>query len=108
MRDLINNIKVHIVQRPELFDQVDIYILRNTGDGIDLATFNKTGVFIFNPIKEADEPNAQPTLKIPKSMLQKIIDAFTEVVPPIKQAEIDSELKATKYHLEDMRKLMKL
>jgi hypothetical protein len=39
--------------------------------------------------------------------LQELIDALTNkyVLPPTKQQEIDAELKATKYHLEDMRKI---
>lgn len=49
-----------------------------------------------------------PFMVIPRRFpIQELIDALTEkgVLPPTKQAEVDAELKATKYHLEDMRKL---
>jgi hypothetical protein len=35
-----------------------------------------------------------------------IADAIAEKVPPTHQTSIDAELKATKYHLEDMRTLV--
>lgn len=40
--------------------------------------------------------------------IQELVDALTDskVLPPTKQVEIDAELKATRRHLEDMRKLV--
>lgn len=56
-------------------------------------------------IKEGlDSP--QPTLSLEDDLFQQMIDALSETVKPTVQAETDAELKATKYHLEDMRTLV--
>lgn len=64
----------------------------------------------FNPI----EPGAilNPTLLLPRSTLQSLVDSLYEemkMVPSqIKDQvqQLDDVLKATKYHLEDMRTLV--
>ena len=40
--------------------------------------------------------------------IQEMVDALTDTKKATEQIETLSELKATKYHLEDMRKLLKL
>jgi len=98
-------LKVHVVKRPDMWDGVDIFILRAfSNHKTELATI-KDGNLEFSELKEG-EMWPRPTMQIPESLLQKIIDAFSKEVPPTKKVELDAELKATKYHLEDMRKLV--
>lgn len=98
-------LKVHVVKRPDMWDGVDIFVLRAFSDKkAQLATV-KEGNLEFTDIKEGQEW-PQPTLRIPETLLQKIVDAFAKEVPPTKKAELDAELKATKYHLEDLRSLV--
>ena len=101
---IFEDIKVHIVKRPELFDSADVYIVQKIGSEVQLASV-KDNILEFKTIKEGVTP-ASPTIQIPLSIMQKLIDAFSEAQPPTKQIEVDAELKATKYHLEDLRKLV--
>ena len=101
---LLENIEVHISERPDLFDAIDIYIVQHNGKDVFLAEMEGE-LLKFKPLKEGVSPR-KATLQIPKSIVQKLIDAFAKAQPPTKQAEVDAELKATKYHLEDLRTLV--
>lgn len=46
-----------------------------------------------------------PTLRINRRAWEGFAEALRGVTPAIDKKEVDAELKATKYHLEDMRKL---
>lgn len=62
-----------------------------------------------NFVKHEKGKTFTPTVEIPyltdRKMAQAIVDGFARIgVNPTQQKESESELKATKYHLEDMRK----
>lgn len=103
-----SNIEIFVSTKPEYWDRVDIFILQKNGSEVKIGSFDKSGYLEFkNKIIEG-EMNSNPTFSIPKSYLQIIIDKFTGEVPSTKEAQNEAELKATKYHLEDMRKLLKI
>lgn len=62
-------------------------------------------------VKEgADTSLYTPFIKIPgwgDVDLSGLVNALTEKIPTEKETSTTSELRATKYHLEDMRKLVK-
>lgn len=98
-------IKVQVSKRFDLGDMSDVWIFRREGEKHFLAHFTKQGLIEFSKIKEGEYQN-DPTMRIPTLLVQDIVDAFTKEIPPTKKEAIDSELKATKYHLEDMRKIV--
>lgn len=64
----------------------------------------KDGVIEMTEIKEGQTPE-KPLLVINGQAWEAISEALSDALPPIKKEIVDAELKATKYHLEDMRKL---
>ena len=70
------------------------------------ASAEKNGYLKLTEVKEGE--STDPILRIPGSAWQGLAEALRGVVPDTDVKEIDAELKATKYHLEDMRKLAKL
>ena len=70
-----------------------------------IAVFGKDGDL---EMVDAKEGESKPSMKIPYYAFQSILLAMGDVEPDIKREVVDSDLKATKYHLEDMRKLLKL
>jgi len=71
--------------------------------------YMKKGNLLWQEVKEdSDTSNLIPFLKIPGYgiNLSGLVDALSNKVPSTKEIETQSELKATKYHLEDMRKLV--
>lgn len=67
------------------------------------ATVQKDGFL------ELTETNAgevhTPTMRISRVVWEGLAQALRGVTPQVDKREVDAELKATKYHLEDMRKL---
>ena len=87
-------------------DTVEVWFAHR-GNKIEICYFDDRGRMLFKELKEGaiDPP---PTMRINRSIWEgivKSINGFQEI--PEKQS-VDAELKATKYHLEDMRSLMKL
>jgi len=97
-----NNWKV-IVQRRGWSDTIAVYVLQRNGNKALLASVEKDGNLKFTEIKEGEEE--KPTLMLPTFAWQLLVDAITETTPPTKKEAIGAELVATKYHLEDMRKI---
>jgi hypothetical protein len=52
------------------------------------------------------EALAQPLMVLPTPVWQLIVDAIAEKTPPSKKEALGAELSATKFHLEDMRRLV--
>lgn len=48
----------------------------------------------------------QPTMIIPRMLWDGLIESFKKEKTTYHEKEVDAELKATKYHLEDMRNLV--
>lgn len=85
-------------------DMVQVWIAKRNGADIDVYHFNNNGEMKAEKLKEGVEP--EPAMKL----LSWIWDGFRQSINgveeiPEKQA-LDAELTATKYHLEDMRKLV--
>ena len=113
----INNIKdaqvrtdggwIVSVKHQPYSDLVEVWIANQDSRGISVCHFNKTGTMVMTLLKEG-EPETEPTMKINGWIWDGIRQAINGVEPmPSKQA-VDAELTATKYHLEDVRKLLKL
>jgi hypothetical protein len=50
-----------------------------------------------------------PFMRVPRHFpIQEMVDALTKTKPATTQIETTSELRATRYHLEDLRKLLNL
>lgn len=89
-------------------DGVDVYIaqIMKNKPGIMAYYFDKDGHMNGEEVKEFD-PDRKPTMTMPRWVWDGFAQAISGVKEtPDKQA-VDSELKATKYHLEDVRKLVK-
>lgn len=84
-------------------DMVEVYLLNQVQRKI--AVLSGEGTVI---LKEFVEGVNEPLMKLPYMAWQSILSAMGDVEPDIKKEVVDSELKATKYHLEDMRTLLKL
>lgn len=72
--------------------------------------YTKEGELVWEEVKEgATYDKYTPFLKVGRWFpIQEMVDALTDTKKATEQVETLSELKATKYHLEDMRKLLKL
>lgn len=96
------NFRIEVIRRPE-WDMVEVYLLSKVGGVISNGTV-EDGQIIMTEIKESSE-SPPPFLKISGFIWDTFVRALTNDLPNISREEIDAELKATKYHLEDMRKL---
>ena len=88
-------------------DLVEVWIAQQDARGTSVIHFDKNGSMVATLLKEgAVDP--EPTMKVNGWIWNGIRQAINGVeITPDKQA-VDAELKATKYHLEDVRKLLKL
>lgn len=85
--------------------QKRVWLLQVSKDGvIHNATVGKDGFLVMKLYKES-EPLPTPLFVIPGMAWKPFVDAVTEALPPIEKEVVDAELKATRFHLEDMRKL---
>ncbi len=98
-------ITISIEQRP-FCAELGIYIVDRRGN--DLSVAGPVDLE-FHPYKEGDE--VKPTLSIPFWMAEEFMQAFVDElsnngVKTKNELTMEGELNATKYHLEDMRKLV--
>jgi len=106
-----NDWEVHVDYQTHA-NKCDIYIFRNLTDGRELITEFKNGEIVLERLAfGAIVPN--PTMSIRGQFIKPFLQAFADVcykegIMPEKQPIIENELTATKYHLEDMRKLLKI
>ena len=85
-------------------DRVKIWLAELIHDKTYVASVNKDGVIEMTEVKEGAAPE-KPLLIVNGNAWEAITQALSDALPPVKQEVVDAELKATKYHLEDMRKL---
>lgn len=89
-----------VVKKDVISNTTSLYVIK--------IVENKTYVKYTERWNEVD-PSAsfiEPTLKLENDIFQNFIDELSNEIKPTLQAEVDAELKATKYHLEDMRDLV--
>ena len=114
---LINNIKdtqvktdggwIVSVRHQPYSDLVEVWIAQQDARGTSIIHFDDNGRMVITLLKEG-AINPEPTMKVNGWIWDGIRQAINGVEPmPSKQA-VDAELSATKYHLEDVRKLLKL
>ena len=89
------------------YDRVDVYIYSRGNNGTVNYSIREDGGIEAKEVPEAVEyKEIKPFMSIPGIMWEDLVLALTEQLPDISKREIDAELKATKYHLEDMRRLV--
>ncbi len=87
-------------------DQKRVWILQIRPNGeIFNATANGDGHLVMKLYKEGD-PMPTPFMILPGPVWEQFVEAITEVQPPMKKEVVDAELKATKKHLQDFRRLV--
>ena len=96
--------RVVIERMPQAF-LIKIWLVQLNGSRVYNATVSKDGQLTLTEGKE-DDINIPPLMIIPSLAWDTIHKALNDIEPPIKQEIVDAQLQATKYHLEDMRKLV--
>lgn len=106
---MINQTEIKFYKAPMIGDFLDIRLVKHEL-GKSYNGYLDKGRLEWQEIKEGDEwSNYYPFMVVPyRFPIQELIDALSDksILPPTKTIEFEAELKATKYHLEDMRKLV--
>lgn len=87
-------------------DAVEINIGQIRDGKIKVCRFEKNGSVTLEDISEGEV--VPPTMRLPYEVWCGLSEALVGVLPEVDKKEIGAELRATKYHLEDMRRLSKL
>ena len=85
-------------------DVVKVYLMQARGNDRYVANIEK-GKMVLTLIKEG-EIEHEPFLTLPYFAWQSVLETLGSITPDIKKEVVDAELLATKFHLEDMRKLV--
>lgn len=86
-------------------DVVQVWIANRHDLKTDIYHFNENGQMVASELREgANDP--EPTMVINQLIWRGIKQAFQGIEETPDKVAVDSELKATKYHLEDLRKLV--
>ncbi len=85
-----------------------VYLVKRELSKTYNGTPDKYGNIKWKEIKEGLATEIPPLFKVNGWLWQDIVDAMTKETPPREKQRIDGELVSTKYHLEDLRKLLKL
>ena len=86
-----------------------VWMMKREGDKL-FNGYMKMGNIEWEEVKEGLINDLTPFLKVPGWTgidFQPLIDALSQKAPSTKETATTAELRATKYHLEDMRKLVK-
>lgn len=106
---MIHETIIKFYTAPRIGDYLDVRLVKHEM-GKSYNGYLDKGRLEWQEIPEGSDWNQfHPFMVIPHRFpIQELIDALTDerVLPPTKQVAIDAELKATKYHLEDLRKLV--
>ena len=87
-------------------DTVELWIGQEIQGRFYLASVTKDGYLTMKEIKDGAMEET-PTIRLNAVVWEAFAEAIRGVLPPaIDKKEVDAELKASKYHLEDMRKLV--
>lgn len=88
-------------------DTIQIWIGKTTPTGNFLLYFDEKGRLTEKKIKEP-ESDVLPTMQINRMIWDGMSRALQGVAQPPEQGHLEGELEATKYHLEDLREMLKL
>lgn len=95
-----------VVQEPWDFN-VKIYLMFTGNGKKQIASVYNGGILLTDYEEESVNPS-KPFLTMPVDSWQTLLQCMSGIVPDEEEIETGSELKATKYHLQDLRKLLKL
>ena len=104
-----NTYKFQINDRIASF-HTEFWLLHTVNGKVFNVTMGKFGLEEIE-IKDSDVKDYdkhRPLLVLPRELTQIFVDALIEKTPPSKKERIEGELEATKFHLADLRKLLKL
>lgn len=101
---MVTDFEIH-VQPKWGCDLMEIFFISRLDGKASVGEVGKDGQLTFHEIKEGAKMRG-PTLALPSFYWKDFVKAVSEDLPNVTQDEIDAELKATKYHLEDMRELV--
>lgn len=98
--------KVLINKGPD-FDGISIWLVEDLGGG----KFSVAKPIDFTFVTTEDTGNVKPTIKLNSYFAQEFLRAWGEALKKEKISiedtfKLEGEINATKYHLEDMRKLV--
>jgi hypothetical protein len=88
-------------------DAVQLFIGHSSPQGTEIAHVSKDGLLQWDKIKVGDF-DVKATIEMNSLLWDCISKALQGVAQPPEQSHIEGELQASKYHLEDLRKLLKL
>lgn len=88
-------------------DAVELFIGHTSPQGTEIAHIDKNGLLKWDKVKEGGFEIC-PTIQMNRLIWDCISRALQGVAQPPEQSHIEGELQATKYHMEDLRKLLKL
>ncbi len=102
-----HGISVQVHRNP--LGTVDLYIIDRQGDHISVA---EPVQLVFKGVPE-DAIGPGPTIRFPYRIGESFLTSMAETLSDMdvkteSDAKLQGTLEATKYHLEDMRELMKL
>ncbi len=103
-----NGLEVHIERTP--LGTLDIYFIDRRGDRLHVA---QPVDLIFEEVQPGEAPKHGPTLRLYDGWGEELLQAFAEAldkrnIKTEKDAKIEGTLEATRFHLEDLRRLLKL
>ena len=101
--------KVVVNQKPGAFG-VDIYIMQIDKFGKHISVAQPIE-FVFKEVKKEDEFKIKPTIELGRFFADDFLKAWVEAakekgLKPEEDYIMQGKLEATKYHLEDMRKIV--
>jgi hypothetical protein len=85
-------------------NMVSLYIGQSTPNKNFICNIDEYGELIEHEVKSG-KVDIKPTMKISRLIWDSLSMALQGVAQPPEKSHIEGELQATKYHLEDMRKL---
>ncbi len=103
-----NGLEVHIERTP--LGTLEIYFIDRRGGRLRVA---QPVNLIFEEMQPGEAPKHGPTLRLYDDWGEELLQAFAESldkrnIKTDKDAKIEGTLEATRFHLEDLRRLLKL
>jgi len=100
--------RVRLSHLPYFDDEWEVVPYLATQKGVVIAVPNNEGWELRTFEQGEPIPNDLPTLKVNGQWIRALRDEIDKHFLPTDAQLVQKELKATQYHLEDLRKLLKL